>query len=277
MTWVDLWPTVSLMSWIGTPLLLMIDTAVCRPSWACQWPIPARLVILLNRQLSASRRVLAPVLVAEHEVGVLPRLAGGEPFGGLALPVRREGVDGALGQDQGAPGLRRLGVAVSPRRAPDVDHAVVQVHVIPGERAQLARPQAERDGQDEQGLKPRRLASACRRGRVARGTRGRSRPSGRCSISVTGAFLRGLLPHASSPSSVAAWVAAVAALADPDDLDVRGRRAAGVVEHLARLLLGHGAGRASGLAVGQVDEFDHVPADEIVTSARGGWTGAACS
>ena len=31
----DLWPTVSLISWIGMPLLLMIDTAVCRPSWAC--------------------------------------------------------------------------------------------------------------------------------------------------------------------------------------------------------------------------------------------------
>ena len=39
-----LWPSVSLMSWIGTPLLLMIDTAVCRPSWACQ-PMPAFLVI----------------------------------------------------------------------------------------------------------------------------------------------------------------------------------------------------------------------------------------
>jgi hypothetical protein len=33
---VDLCPTVSLISWRGTPLLLMIDTAVCRPSWACQ-------------------------------------------------------------------------------------------------------------------------------------------------------------------------------------------------------------------------------------------------
>jgi hypothetical protein len=31
-TWVDLWLTVSLMSWIGTPLLLMIETAVWRPS-----------------------------------------------------------------------------------------------------------------------------------------------------------------------------------------------------------------------------------------------------
>src|SRR5580700_7240271 len=55
--WVDLWPTVSLMSWIGTPLLLMIDTAVWRPSWACQWPMPARLVILLNRQLRLRPRL----------------------------------------------------------------------------------------------------------------------------------------------------------------------------------------------------------------------------
>src|ERR1700722_17121387 len=53
-TWVDLWPTVSLISWMGTPLLLMIDTAVCRASWACQWPMPAFLVILEKRQLSAS-------------------------------------------------------------------------------------------------------------------------------------------------------------------------------------------------------------------------------
>ena len=45
MTWVDLWPTVSLISWIGTPLLLMIETAVWRPSSACQWPRPAFLVI----------------------------------------------------------------------------------------------------------------------------------------------------------------------------------------------------------------------------------------
>ena len=29
---VDLWPTVPLISWIGTPLLLMIETAVWRPS-----------------------------------------------------------------------------------------------------------------------------------------------------------------------------------------------------------------------------------------------------
>jgi hypothetical protein len=36
---------VALISWIGTPLLLMIDTAVWRPSWACQWPMPALRVI----------------------------------------------------------------------------------------------------------------------------------------------------------------------------------------------------------------------------------------
>ena len=46
--------TVSLISWIGTPLLLMIETAVWRPSWACQRPMPAFLVILEKRQLSWS-------------------------------------------------------------------------------------------------------------------------------------------------------------------------------------------------------------------------------
>ena len=51
--WVDLWPTLSLMSWIGTPLLLIMETAAWRPSWACQWPIPAFRVILLKRHLSA--------------------------------------------------------------------------------------------------------------------------------------------------------------------------------------------------------------------------------
>jgi hypothetical protein len=35
-------------------MLLMIDTAMCRPSWACQWPMPALLVILEKRQLSQS-------------------------------------------------------------------------------------------------------------------------------------------------------------------------------------------------------------------------------
>ena len=60
MTWVDLWPTVSLISWIGTPLLLMIETAVWRPSWACQRPMPALLVILEKRQLSWSDVYGAP-------------------------------------------------------------------------------------------------------------------------------------------------------------------------------------------------------------------------
>jgi hypothetical protein len=34
----------------------MIDTAVCRPSWACQRPMPARRVIFTKRQLRASLR-----------------------------------------------------------------------------------------------------------------------------------------------------------------------------------------------------------------------------
>jgi transposase InsO family protein len=35
---------VSLISWIGTPLLLVIEIAVWRPARACQWPIPAFLI-----------------------------------------------------------------------------------------------------------------------------------------------------------------------------------------------------------------------------------------
>jgi hypothetical protein len=38
--WVDSWPTVSLIAWIDTPLLDMIDIAARRPSWACQRPMP---------------------------------------------------------------------------------------------------------------------------------------------------------------------------------------------------------------------------------------------
>jgi hypothetical protein len=40
--------------------------------------------------------VHAAVLVAEDEVGVLPGGTGGQPFGGLALPVELERGDGAL-------------------------------------------------------------------------------------------------------------------------------------------------------------------------------------
>jgi hypothetical protein len=44
--------------------------------------------------------VLAAVGVAEHEVVVLPVFAGGEPLGGLALPMRSQHGDSALGQDE---------------------------------------------------------------------------------------------------------------------------------------------------------------------------------
>jgi hypothetical protein len=50
--WVDLWPALSLICWIGTPLLLMIETAVWQPSWACRWPMPVLLVIVEKRQLT---------------------------------------------------------------------------------------------------------------------------------------------------------------------------------------------------------------------------------
>jgi hypothetical protein len=51
---------VSLISWIGTPLLLMMERAVWRPSWACQCPMPAFLVILPKRQLRALELYIEP-------------------------------------------------------------------------------------------------------------------------------------------------------------------------------------------------------------------------
>ena len=72
------------------------------------------------------------------------------------------------------------------------------------------------------------------------------------------------MPHASSPVSVAAWVAAYLPWADLHDLDEAGRLAAGGLEHLAGLLLGHGPRRVPGLSLRQVDELGDVPADEVV-------------
>lgn len=73
--------------------------------------------------------------MAEHEVVVVPVFAGGEPFGRLALAVGSQRGDGAFGQDEGAAGLGRLGVATSARRAPDVNDSFVEVEVIPAQAA----------------------------------------------------------------------------------------------------------------------------------------------
>ena len=56
----------------------------------------------------------------------------------------------------------------------------------------------------------------------------------------------------------------VDALADPDDRGVTVHGAAGRVEDRRGLVLRHGAGRASGPAFGQVHQFGHIPADEVV-------------
>jgi hypothetical protein len=48
------------------------------------------------------------------------------------------------------PGLDTAVVCDARGRAPHVDHSPVQVHVVPGERAQLAGAQAERDREHEQ-------------------------------------------------------------------------------------------------------------------------------
>jgi len=95
----DLWPTVSLISWIGTPLWLMIETQV-----------PALVSVPVADARASGHfaeppveRVLAvgtAAFVAEHEVGVVPCGAGCQPLLGLALLVLRECFDGALRQDQ---------------------------------------------------------------------------------------------------------------------------------------------------------------------------------
>ena len=60
-TWVDLWPTVSLISWIGTQLLLMIDAAVCLPLWCCAVRIDAHAATFTIELLPA-----ASVGAAQH-------------------------------------------------------------------------------------------------------------------------------------------------------------------------------------------------------------------
>lgn len=59
----------------------------------------------------------------------------------------------------------------------------------------------------------------------------------------------------------------VLALAYLHDLDVAGRLAAGRLEHLACLFLGHGARRVPRLSLRQVYELGNVPADEDKNSA----------
>ena len=157
----------------------------------------------------------------------------------------------------------RLGVAVSPGRTPDVDHALVQVHVVPGERAQLARPEAERDGQYEERLEPRVRVSVDVELRAAYSVR---RVPQVALSSAGSAFLRGLLPHATWPSSVCRVRGGGPSLADPDHLDVGVPRARCGRENLARLFLGHSPGWASRLALGQVNELGHVLADEVLAA-----------
>jgi len=80
----------------------MIDTAVWRPSWACQWPMPAFLVILEKTPVERVRRVRGAVLVAEHEVVGLPYVAGFAALTVLPDIVRLESCNGALRQDERA-------------------------------------------------------------------------------------------------------------------------------------------------------------------------------
>jgi len=112
-------PTVSLISWIGTPLLLMIETAVRRPSWACRRPMPARRVIVLNRQLSWSD-------------------VNGSPFSWRNTRSLSRQASPAFRRSRSCLALYAVSAAIA-RLSPN------QVHVIPREVAQLAGAQAEGD------------------------------------------------------------------------------------------------------------------------------------
>jgi hypothetical protein len=98
-------------------------------------------------------------------------------------------------------------------------------------------------------------------------------------ISVMGARLCGLVPQANSPDSVDAWVAPYRPARRLDDLYVAGGPAAGSLEDSGGLLLRHGTRWTTRLACREVNELDHVPADEIADlgSADGPAEGALVS
>jgi hypothetical protein len=126
----------------------MIETAVW-PAADARFPghlreVPVKLI----------GRVGVAVHVTEDEVIVVPGVVGCPAFPGLPLPVGRERGDRALREFQGALGPGRLGVAALACRAPDVDHSLIEVYVIPREHAELAGAQAEGDRDDEQRLEP---------------------------------------------------------------------------------------------------------------------------
>ena len=130
----------------------MIDTAVRRPSWACQWPMPALWVIFREVPVERFGGVRGAVLVAEHEVIGVPGVADFAALGVFPGLVSLGRGDGALREGERALGLGGLGIAGLARTPPDVDHSPGQVYVISGELAQFARAEAERDRQDEEGF-----------------------------------------------------------------------------------------------------------------------------
>ena len=89
MMWVDLWPIVSLMSWIGTPFLH--DRHGCVPRLVSV-PVAGTGSAgdLAEPPVERVAVILASVLLAEHQVAVLPEFTCGEPFGRLADSVSFE-------------------------------------------------------------------------------------------------------------------------------------------------------------------------------------------
>ena len=126
MTWVDLWPTVSLISWIGTPLLLMIETAVWRPLVGVPVADASAAGHHAEPPVELVGRVRGAVLVAEDEVVVVPGPASCPAFFGLPLLMGCERGCRPPGEFQRALRLGRLGVAALARRAPHVDHSLLR-------------------------------------------------------------------------------------------------------------------------------------------------------
>ena len=143
-----------------------------------------------------------------------------------------------------------------------MDDRLVQIDVIPGQRPEFAGSQAEGDGQDEQRLQPAVAGGPSRPSWFRQWWQVVSARSVLMCLMV--ASLRGL----GSAGQLAGFGGGVGGgltvVADLDDGDVADRLAGGRAEHVAGLLLGHGARGVSGLALGQVHEVSHVPADQVV-------------
>lgn len=144
-----------------------------------------------------------------------------------------------------------------------MDGLLVEVDVVPAQGAQLAGAQAEGDGHNEQRGEPAVIG-----GGLVQAEASAAGPAGSGGQVVAdvghGGAVAGLVAAGQLPGSAGGVGRGLAVLADGDHGDVSSRLAGGSLEHLGGLLLGHDAGGPAGLALGQVGQLGHVPADEVV-------------